>query len=310
MCDVVDVSGVRIGWSDLPDEVRGAVESMLGGRVAVAVSQTGGFSPGTADRVVTDAGRRAFVKAVSPDLNEQSAELHRREARITAALPPEVPAARLIGSYDDGHWIALVLEDIDGRNPRWVPEDLSAVLAALAAVSRIRLPATLDDLPSTGELLAYELGGWHRIAADPPEGLDAWAARHLGQLCDAASRCPTLLGGHNLVHTDVRADNLLIRPDGSVVLVDWPWASAGPAWFDTLCLAINVATVGGPDAATLLEAPPLAQTEALAGMAGFFIDAARQPAPPGLPTLRAFQAAQGTVALELLRERLAEFGNP
>jgi hypothetical protein len=43
----------------------------------------------------------------------------------------------------------------------------------------------------------------------------------------------------------------------------------------------------------------------LAGLAGFFIDAARQPPPVGLPTLRAFQRAQGQAVLSWLREELS-----
>jgi hypothetical protein len=41
----------------------------------------------------------------------------------------------------------------------------------------------------------------------------------------------------------------------------------------------------------------------VAAFAGFLVSHSLQPAPPGLPTLRAFQGAQGAVALEWL-ERL------
>ncbi|MGB3439312.1 MAG: hypothetical protein WBA97_11230 [Actinophytocola sp.] len=40
----------------------------------------------------------------------------------------------------------------------------------------------------------------------------------------------------------------------------------------------------------------------LAGFGGFFSDAARQPAPPGLPSLREFQQAQANVLVSWLRE--------
>ena len=52
---------------DLPAAVRSRIEGIIGGgAVTEAVSQRGGFSPGTADRVRTERGPRAFVKAVSP----------------------------------------------------------------------------------------------------------------------------------------------------------------------------------------------------------------------------------------------------
>ncbi|MFI7404394.1 aminoglycoside phosphotransferase family protein, partial [Streptomyces sp. NPDC049541] len=42
----------------------------------------------------------------------------------------------------------------------------------------------------------------------------------------------------------------------------------------------------------------------LAALAGYFVAHALQPPPPGLPTLRAFQRAQGDTALAWLRRRL------
>jgi len=49
-----------------------------------------------------------------------------------------------------------------------------------------------------------------------------------------------------------------------------------------------------------------ASREALAalacGLVGYFTERALRPPPPGLPTVRAFQAAQGTVARRWLAE--------
>jgi hypothetical protein len=41
----------------------------------------------------------------------------------------------------------------------------------------------------------------------------------------------------------------------------------------------------------------------LAAVSGFFVSHSLRPPPPGLPTLRPFQAAQGEVALDWLRRR-------
>jgi aminoglycoside phosphotransferase (APT) family kinase protein len=307
-------SGVRIGWADIPQHVRHAVEDIIGGTVVEAVSQVGGFSPGTADRVQTADGRRAFVKAVSPQQNEHSVEMHRREARITEALPPEAPAARLLGCHDEGGWIALVLQDIEGRHPAtpWSPDELGEVQAALDGLAAAPIPARLTDLPAATGMLAHEFAGWDRISADPPPDLHPWAARHLDELCALANRGLAALAGDTLVHADVRADNLLLSPDGTVSLVDWPWACRGPRWLDTLLLLVNVRLYGGHDTHALLAsrsaatgADPQDLIAALAGLAGFFIDAARQLPPVGLPTLRAFQRAQGHAVLSWLREELS-----
>lgn len=45
-------------------------------------------------------------------------------------------------------------------------------------------------------------------------------------------------------------------------------------------------------------------TAVLAGLTGYFLDAARQPSPRGLPTVRAFQAAQGERTLAWLKTRV------
>src|SRR4051812_7493173 len=144
---MVLASGIRIQWLELPQTVRDAVERILGAPVTEAVSQSGGFSPGTADRVVTADGRRAFVKAVSSAQNPVSPQMHRAEARNAGRLPEGVPVPKLLGTHDDGDWIALVLEDVDGRPPHtpWRPAETDA---ALAALKRLAVPIPGGDLPT------------------------------------------------------------------------------------------------------------------------------------------------------------------
>jgi aminoglycoside phosphotransferase (APT) family kinase protein len=303
----------RIGWSDLPKPVRDGVQNLLAGRVVDAVSQPGGFSPGSADRVRTADGRRAFVKAAGALPNRQSPMLHRREARISAALPQGIPVPRFLGHYDDGDWVALVLEDVDGRHPAtpWRSDELVAILRTLSDLAQMLTPAPLTDVPLARDELGADFVGWERLAADPPDELDPWARSHLEDLADAARRGLAGLAGDTLVHADIRADNLLIGPRGRVTVIDWPWACRGPRWLDTLLLLVNVNFHGGHDADTLLpylpgavNLDPQVITGVLAGLAGFFLDASRRPAPPGLPTIRAFQADQGRATLGWLRRRM------
>ena len=51
------------------------------------------------------------------------------------------------------------------------------------------------------------------------------------------------------------------------------------------------------------KAPDACAKEVFAALAGYFTHRALQPPPPGLPTLRAFQAAQGEVARQWLAHR-------
>jgi hypothetical protein len=301
---MVTASGVRIGWVDLPEQVKRAVTNIVGGDVVEAVSQPGGFSPGTADRIRTADGRRAFVKAVSQAQNEHSPSLHRQEARITAALPPDAPTPTLLGAYDDGDWVALVLTDVDGRHPRtpWRPDELAHVRTALDDLARTLTPSPVENVPTARDHLEEDFAGWHRLRADPPASEDSWITEHLDDLCRHAEHGLTALAGNTLAHTDIRADNLLIDAHGTVTVVDWPWACRGPAWLDTLLLLVNVRLYGGHADLTTIDADRADLIGVLAGFGGFFADAARQPPPLGLPSLRAFQQAQADVVVSWLRE--------
>jgi aminoglycoside phosphotransferase (APT) family kinase protein len=116
------------------------------------------------------------------------------------------------------------------------------------------------------------------------------------------------MDGQAVVHCDLRADNILIRDGDTVVFVDWPWASTGAAGLDRLFVLLNVNFFGGHDVEKLVDvhlhdAPPAQVTGVIAGLAGYFVDVARRPAPDGIPTLRAFQRAQGEAALRWLAAR-------
>lgn len=316
---MVSAAGVRIGWADLPAEIRCVVESVLGGAVVEAVSQVGGFSPGTADRVRTADGRRAFVKAVSAEQNPHTPILHRGEAAVMAAMPGWAPVPKLLGYHDDGRWVALVLEDIDGRHPKtpWQHDDLGRVLAMLDDFAAQATPSPVPNLSTAAESFADDFAGWRRIAADPPPDLHPWTARHLDELCASAERGLATLAGDTLLHTDLRADNIMLSTDGAIALVDWPWACRGPSWLDTLFLLINVRLYGGHDTSALLTERANRYGAArddllavLAAAAGRFTDLARQPPPPGLPTVRAFQRAQADALLSWLREETTPTGLP
>ncbi|GAA1604092.1 aminoglycoside phosphotransferase family protein [Actinoplanes couchii] len=301
--------GVRIGWADLPGPVQRDIEQIIGGGPIVAAdSQAGGFSPGTADRVRTAAGARAFVKAVTPALNEQSAELARQELRITAALPRHTAVARVLGGFDTGDWVVLVLEDIEGSHPAvpWVVPDIKAAATALRGLAGVLTPAPVAGLPTVVEKYGEEFSRWDDLAADVPDDLDPWAVAHLDQLRAAAGRGVAALStGATLVHGDLRADNILVRADGSLVLVDWPHACVGPAWTDAVLLAINVIVHGGDPAPLLDGVDPGIVTGVLAGATALFQHRCRQPPPPGLPTVRAFQRFQADALLPWVRGALS-----
>lgn len=309
----------RPQWSELPAGLRAEIERVLGSEVVEAQSQPGGFSPGSADRVVLADGRRAFVKTGDAAVNAETVEIHRREAAIAAALPGSVPAPRLLGVVDRGDVIALALADIEGRHPEtpWRCDELTAVLDALYEISSAVIGPEVS-LPAIGSVYGPPFGGWRRLIAcggqvpPLPDGLDEWAQDRLPRLEAAAADSLRDLQGTSLLHLDIRADNLLVRPDGSIVVVDWPWAGRGAPWVDALGLLINVRYYNPrADVEALIAAHPVfaempedAATRALAGFAGFFIEASTRAPSPGIPTLREFQRDQGIATLGWLRERM------
>jgi hypothetical protein len=293
--------GPRLDWYDVPADVRAAICSPLGADVVSAHTVHVGFSPGVAARLCLDNGRDVFLKAVSPDQNPDSPTFHRAEARITAGLPRAPWAPRLLSSYDDGHWVALILEHIDGRQPGapWTEGDLTLVVDALAAMHAECTPAPLSVPPlHEGQLLLFR--GWRTLLEEQPPGLDAWSAQRLPALAAVEGEWPDACTGDTLLHGDLRADNVLIA-DERVVLLDWPWACMGAGWVDAVFLAPSVEMQGGARCAEVFSRYPVQpdrrQLAAMvAAVAGFFTERSLRPAPPGLPSLRAFQAAQGEAA--------------
>jgi aminoglycoside phosphotransferase (APT) family kinase protein len=282
-----------------------------------ARSQPGGFSPGSADRVITAAGRRAFVKTAWRAVNAEATDIHRREARKSASLPSGIPVPRLIGAIDRGDWVAVVFDDIEGRHPftPWRADEILLVLDALAEIAAPHLPVS-DALPPLEDELVAMFAGWSRIddlASAPLDAeLAAWALPLHAEFVRMSSAALDDLRGDRLVHLDARADNLLIRPDGTVAVVDWPWAARGAGWFDALALLVNVRLYDpGHDTQAVIathrafrEMPTDAATRVLVGLAGFFLEGSMQPDKPGIPTLRSFQRDQAIATLGWLRERL------
>ena len=303
--------GARIPWEAVPAGVRDAVETALGARIVSSVTRPGGFSPGVAARLRLEDGRRAFVKAVGSEPNPGSPDLHRDEARVAAALPPETPAPRLLFAHDDGDWVALVFEDVAGDEPLlpWREDELRRVLEALTNLSAALTPAPLE-VPTVAERFGEMLRGWRRLAAKKTGELDPWAEERLDLLARLEAGWEQASAGETLLHADVRADNVLLTPE-RVVFVDWPHASLGAPWVDLLAFLPSVAMQGGPKPWELFDDQPVARhadrehvDAVVAALAGFFIQRSTLPPPPGLPTLREFQRAQGTEALAWLRRRL------
>jgi len=306
--EVRAAGGTRLTWDEVDPAVRAAVGSAVGSPVVEARDEPGGFSPGLAARCRLADGRRVFVKAVSPDQNPQACRIHRREAEVASQLPPWVPAPRLRHVHDDGRWVALVFDEVDGRQPAepWRRDELDVVVPALVRIGTDLTPSPVPGLQPIADRYATAFDGWRRLAGgDGDASAYGPAVRgHLDRLAALEAGWAAAAAGDALLHTDLRADNLLLTPAGEVVLVDWPWACTGAAWVDLALFLPSVGLGGGPDPEAVIDRHRLfaevdegALGSVVAAVAGFFVRSSLDPAPPGLPALRAFQRAQAEVAL-------------
>ena len=305
---VVDDPGHRLQWSEVPADVRARIAASVGAEVVGAVGQRGGYGPGLAARCVLADGRRVFVKAVSPRLNPDTPAMVRAEAATGAALPVGAPAPRLLHVVDDGSWVALVFEDVDGRHPAlpWRDDELRRVLAATVRLGELAPPALL---PTVANRYGAAFRGWRTLAGETGAAVpDPWCARHLDRLAELEACWEEVTVGPLLVHGDVRSDNVLLVGE-DVVFVDWTSTCTGVGWFDLVAMLPSVELEGGGPPERVLELAgvsihPELLLPVVVAIAGYFTERGRLPDPPGLPTVRTFQRAQGAVTRAWLRRLL------
>ncbi len=303
------MSRKRPTWPELPARLREIIEERTGA-VTSWTSHDGGYSPGPA-LTLTTTDERVFVKAADAVEHPVSADLHRREARATALLPPSVPAPSLrwsVDSDDDSDWVVLAFDAVEGRSPRtpWSAEDVRAVTEVVERIADIPAPAAL---PAFSDSMTFN--GWRTLAADP-RGLDTydpWARMNLDRLAAIEPSWTEAVAGDVLVHQDLRGDNVVLTESGAVV-VDWPYASRGAAFCDLAAWLPSLALEGGPAPEQMVSgtrvgraADPDALTTFVVAMAGYFVSASLEAPPPGIPHVRAFQRAQGEVCLDWLQIR-------
>ncbi len=306
----------RPRWDDLPVRVQCQIEGLVGGRVVAARNCPGGFSPGFASTLALADGGRAFAKAIDIRTWPSQAAFYRDEARnaagLTAAgLAHALPTPRFLGSGDDGRYVVLAFEYADGREPDspWQPGQLAAVAAAVCRMSALLNPSPMtvpDDHP--------RLGGWAELAADSRSvrrlrALSEWAPRHLDLLIALERLGLTAARGTALVHFDALPHNVLLTPEGPM-LVDWPHARLGAPVIDLLTVLASGAA-DGIDPDPVLRAQHVAADAdsgdidaVLAALAGFWLAGALALTSPGLEPIAAAKLHLGRGALGWLLHRL------
>ncbi|MEZ0578937.1 hypothetical protein [Nocardioides sp. MH1] len=315
--------GVRASYAATPAVVRDWVDATLGSPVVEAVDQVGGMSPGCATRLRCADGTRAFVKAVGSDLNPDTPTLFRREIAALELLGSHPLWADLLAAYDDGDRVALLLEDVEGSHPDLADdatmERLVSATGALSGTLRERAP--LERLrPLLGGTL-YEPGltdlrqiylvwtsALEQLGTTPEAPVPGWVraeAATWSERVRALAAEPT----EQMVHWDIRVDNLLERPDGSIVFVDWGACGVGSDWLDPLLARLGRVHLPWFDRSIesspeLVRAGDDAVTAWLVGIGTNLAVRAVTATHVNLPTLAAFRRTESARFLGAAARRL------
>ncbi len=290
--------------------MRDWVETSLGSPVVTTNEQAGGMSSGCATRLATAGGRTAFVKAVGTSLQPDTPALFRREMDVLRALPPAPYRPALLAHYDDGDWVALLLEDVDARPPDLADPYGTDAAAVRELVGRQARELTPPPPGVSGNRLLPEMAErwrerWAELAGAPDHVLPPWMAGLVAQLYRRVATLPERLTTEALCHWDVREDNLLVRPDGAAVIVDWGMSCLGPSWGDAFMLALT--WVDTPAFDELMATQPVGPdvvTDLLLAFAGAQAWRGAQPPQPGLPTLAEYCRAEAARGFAGVRRRL------
>ena len=237
------------------------------------------------------------MKAAGAELNARTPELFRHEIAVMQRLPSVDYRPDLLAAYDDGSWVAMLLEDVDGRHPDLdVAAEADAVRAAVREQAQA-LATSGSSLGIEGENLADRVRRWHRQISSGQDGaraaLPQWWLRDEQALSARVASLADRVAVDAWCHFDIRDDNLLIRPDGRAVILDWGMSCAGVSWLDELLLDLHAVDrpefdglVAGrlayPDSDDL-EADT---TDMLLALGGSLAVQAARPQPPGLPVAR------------------------
>jgi len=303
--------GIRRRYDEIPDRVRSWVDAQLGSPVVSSDEQVGGMSPGCATRLRCADGRRAFVKAVGPELNPMTPQMFRHEAQMLTHLGANALWAELQAVLDEpGGWVALLLEDVPGRPPDMTrPDDIALVLAGTdQLVEQLSDRATGLDIATYAQSFTRYDELWPAIPDLPPGVLPVWARDHADEF---QARQPDLIAsavGNAVIHNDIRNDNLIVREDGSLVFVDWGVARAGASWVDPL--VVRLEWVEHPTFDDLVhQSPALANlgddqvTTFLFTFGAWLAYRTTVAVDTGLPTLNDFRTRESARLLEGARRR-------
>lgn len=300
-------------WSEVPEAVRREAERRLGSRVVRATRAYGGYAASATFRLALANGHRAFFKAGYPPPAGSAAifPMDREEKRyrtLTPIVGQWMP--RYLGSFKKDDWHVLLMEDLGPATvPPWSPRKARVAARSYARFHRATLGASLPRwLPRDQH--AHFGGYWRRLEKlGELDGTASLAGRYTDEAREWIDVALPVLVAHErrlalaprpfvLLHFDTRSDNIRLIGD-RMVMFDWPFASVGPAEFDTVAFAQALGCESRIFPERVIEwyeevmpLRPDVVDASLAGISGYFAQRAWQPPMPGLPRIRSIQRRQ------------------
>ncbi|HEY9294295.1 MAG TPA: phosphotransferase [Microlunatus sp.] len=311
-------AGVRLGYRDLPEQVKDWIADQLAAPINQVIDRRGGFSPGAAATVHAEDGSGLFIKAVTDAINVDSLQIYRNERDRGVRLPRRFGILKPTGSIElivnDQQWIVITFPLLGGTPPQhpWSAADALRCLDLASRLASELTPSPWPEDPDETRSMISFLSGWQKVAADETDPWHSAVGDRLEDLVKAEQEMLTALPGDTLSHYDLRADNIMITEQEEVWFVDWAHARNTASWFDALVLIADIISSGADladggeiDVAALLETHPACsaapwQTKItfLSSLAATLHAGSRRPSAPGLPTIRSWQ---GLTAERILR---------
>jgi hypothetical protein len=273
-----------------------ALENLAGKKISTwrDLSRQGGYTTAVRKVVAFEDGSTYFAKIAR---EEHVAGWMAIEALVYRQVEPlDLPyIADFVGYADLGPSAAcLLLQDLSGLHWQydWTWKRQKSILKMLDRVAAL-LKEERCDWSWVGHLsdLHNELCNWQDII-DSPEGFlglglcsyDWWKKNRDGLL---KAEGEAVLSGDDLLHFDVRSDNICFDDDDRPIIVDWNWILKGNGRMDELAWLPSLIMEGG----TLDCFLPLSAADGhlLAMLAGFWAACAPLPDIHPSSTLRSLQ---------------------
>lgn len=277
--------------SELPrPETLDAVSRLTSARAVEWRAISGGYSSNRRWLVDLDDGRTLFAKEAVDADTARWLDLERKmyEA-LDAGFMPEYFGWDATADYP-----VLFIEDLSNADwpPPWTSQRIDRIKDTIREINGTKAPDFVGSL----EAEKLRLSGWYEVT-ESPDGLSAlgvassrWLAQNLSTLADAEAAATW--GGNDLLHLDIRSDNLcFVR--SRVKVVDWNLAKVGNGAYDLLFWLPSLHLEGGPTPWDVT----LDEPEMIAAIAGFFARQAPKPDPWKGSRVRQFQLQQLRVAL-------------